>query len=434
MVSSAKTSEHDQQDDAYLTVRDPRTNRNYRIPVNAGAIRASSLSQITMGDKPAVALLSYDPALVNTASCRSAITYIDGDAGVLRYRGYAIEDLAGRTSFLDIAYLLLFGELPTPEQSVSWASRVSASSRMPREILALISTFPSASHPMVVLQAAWSGLSAYRDASRAADDERIRERETPACLGLIATLVAAIIRHAAGHETHVTELAQPYAAGILREVFPNRAEMTDPVFVRALDTLLTLQADHEQNCSTNAVRAVGSSRVDPYSAISAGLAALYGPLHGGANEAVVRMLHDIGSTRNVVAYVDSVKRGERKLMGFGHRIYRSYDPRAKIIKRTATEVFEKTGTNPLLEVALEVERIALADDYFVSRRLYPNVDFYTGLIYEAMGLPTDTYTALFAIARMAGWVAQWQEMVTDPEQKITRPRQLYVGPASRPAP
>jgi citrate synthase len=418
-----------------LAVRDLRTGREYDIPIVDDAIRAADLGRVGRDDEGREGLVSYDPTFMNTASCRSAITYIDGDRGILRYRGYPIEDIAGRFPFLDVAYLLIHGDLPDAAASDAWAGAVEAgSAAVPEPVLQLIATFPRDAHPMTVLLAAWSALAAYRPVSRAADDQAIRDAETPVFLGLISSLVGAVVRHRTGAELRIGPPIRPYAANLLAQVSGNGADASDPALADAIDVLLILQADHEQNCSTNAVRAVGSSRVDPYSATAAGIAALFGPLHGGANEAVIRMLHDIGRIENVPAYIDSVKAGDRRLMGFGHRVYKSYDPRARIIKATAERVFEVTGTNPLLQVALEVERIALADDYFVSRRLYPNVDFYTGLIYEAMGLPTDTYTALFAVARMAGWIAQWREMVVDPEQKIARPRQIYVGPGRREVP
>jgi citrate synthase len=416
---------------ATLCVRDGRTGNEYDLPITDGTVRAGDLARIAPEDDPNAGLVSYDPAFMNTASCRSAITYIDGDRGILRYRGYEIADLAAQRTFLDVAYLLIFGELPTAADSAAWADAVALSSALPPQIDALIATFPRDAHPMTVLLAAWSALGVYRPATGAADDAAVREAETPAFLGLIASLVGAVYRHRTAQAKTGGLLVKPYAAGLLRAMFPDDERKLDQVFVDAIDVLLVLQADHEQNCSTNAVRAVGSSRVEPYAATAAGIAALYGPLHGGANEAVTRMLHEIRTTDAVPAFIEGVKRGERRLMGFGHRVYKSYDPRARIIKATAERVFERTGTNPLLDVALEIERIALGDDYFVSRKLYPNVDFYSGLIYEAMGLPVDTYTTLFGVARMAGWVAQWREMVVDPEQKIARPRQIYVGPAAR---
>jgi citrate synthase len=419
-----------------LEVRDRRTGLEHDIAVTDGAIRATDLLKIGEPGTDHPGLVSYDPAFMNTASCRSAITYIDGDAGILRYRGYPIEQLAERVTHLDVAWLLIHGEMPDAATSRRWAADVAATSDLPPEIVELVATFPPDAHPMAVLLAAWSALGAYHPEAKAVDDPTVRERELPRFLGSIAALVALVFRHRTARplDTPPFDPDAGYAARLLGSMFPEAANRSDSTLVRAVDVLLILQADHEQNASTNAVRAVGSTRVDPYSATAAGIAALYGPLHGGANEAVVGMLHEIGSVDAVPAYIDSVKRGEHKLMGFGHRVYKSYDPRAKIIKRTAEEVFAVTGTNPLLDVALAVERVALEDDYFVSRRLYPNVDFYSGLIYEALGLPPDTYTTMFAVARMAGWIAQWLEMIADPEQKIARPRQIYVGPGERPVP
>jgi citrate synthase len=418
-----------------LDVRDRRTGRSYDLVIEDNAVRATDLGRITLDESPPEGLVSYDPAFLNTASCRSAITFIDGDRGILRYRGYPIEDLAARLPFLDVAYLLIHGELPDGAAAADWAAAIqSGSAELPDAVVELVATFPQDAHPMTVLLAAWSALAAYRSASQAPDDAGVRDRETPVFLGLIAAVVALVVRHRTGRPLSTHRPIRPYAADLLAQLFPERDDWRDPALIAAIDVLLILQADHEQNCSTNAVRAVGSSRVEPYAATAAGIAALFGPLHGGANEAVIRMLHDIAAVDRVPDYIAGVKRGERRLMGFGHRVYKSYDPRARIIKATAERVFERTGTNPLLDVALEVERIALQDEYFVSRKLYPNVDFYSGLIYEALGLPVDTYTTLFAVARMAGWVAQWREMVVDPEQKIARPRQLYVGPGLRAVP
>jgi citrate synthase len=420
------------QAEQYLNLTDQRTDREYRLPITRNAIRATELAKITGPNPDDPGIMSYDPAFMNTASCISAITYVNGEKGILRYRGYPIEQLAGRVDFLDVAYLLIHGELPSATEAAGWARDVEAGSALPAAIEQLVETFPADAHPMSVLLAAWSGLSAYRTNSRLVEDPIRREAESPAFLGAIATLVGLVFRHRTGRPLAIdAPTGMAYATRLLAFLMPARPAGADPILARALDALLILQADHEQNCSTNAVRAVGSSHVDPYSAIAAGIAALYGPLHGGANEAVVRSLHEIGSVDRVPAYIESVKRGERKLMGFGHRIYRSYDPRARIVKEMAGRVFEVTGANPLLEVALAVESVALHDQYFIDRKLYPNVDFYSGLIYEAMGLPVDTYTTVFAVARMAGWVAQWLEAMADPEQKIARPRQIYLGLGER---
>ena len=430
-VLSMTTSPPPEDEDPVLEIRDTRTGRDYRLAVSRSAIRATDLATIEAPGGDA-GLLSYDPAFANTASCTSAITYIDGDAGILRYRGYPIEELPGRIRFLDVACLLITGELPDAAASREWADAVQAASDLPAGIIQLVETFPADAHPMAVLLAAWAGLGTYRGASQAADDHAVRSLEVPHFLGSIAALTGVVFRHRTGRRVTIERpVPRDYATRLYLELFPDTRGAPSAALTDALDVLLILQADHEQNCSTNAVRAVGSSRVEPYSALAAGIAALYGPLHGGANEQVVRMLHDIGSIDRVPAYIEAVKRGERRLMGFGHRIYKSYDPRARIIKDVALRVFEVTGTNPLLEVALAIERVALADSYFVDRKLYPNVDFYSGLIYEAMGLPVDTYTTLFAVARMAGWVAQWLEAIADPEQRIARPRQIYNGPAAR---
>jgi citrate synthase len=413
-----------------LDVTDGRTGSEYQLSIADGAIRATDLEQIVDGE---VGLVSYDPAFVNTASCRSAITYIDGDRGILRYRGYPIEQLVGRISQLDIAWLLIHGELPSDAQAASFGTDVEAASRLPGPIVRLVETFPADAHPMAVLLAAWSALGAYHPEAKEVDDEAARAAAVPGFIGQIASLAALVFRHRTGRPIEQPPLSGDYAQRLLMGMFPEKG-VPDPALARAMDVLLVCQADHEQNCSTNAVRAVGSSRVDPYSATAAGIAALYGPLHGGANEAVVRTLHEIDDVSHVPALIDQVKRKERKLMGFGHRVYKNYDPRAAIIRRTAEEVFAITGRNRLLDVAMEIERIARSDSYFVERNLYPNVDFYSGLIYEAMGLPVDTYTTIFAVARMAGWIAQWLEMIEDPEQKIARPKQLYVGPGVRDLP
>jgi citrate synthase len=418
--------------DPALDVHDRRTGRDYRLRIEDGAIRATELADIPADEPDGVGLLSYDPGFVNTGSCRSAITFVDGDRGILRYRGYPIEQLAGSFPFLDVAALLVDGDLPDAAAARRWQDLVAAGEELPGEIVALVETFPAEAHPMAVVLAAWSALGAYHPEAKSVDDKTVRDTLAPRFIGSIGALAALVFRHRTGRPTIIDPATGDFAGRFYRSMFPDAAD--ENTLTRAIDILLILQADHEQNCSTNAVRAVGSSRVDPYSATAAGIAALYGPLHGGANEAVVRALHEIGSVDRVPAYIEGVKRGERRLMGFGHRVYKSYDPRATIIKRTAEEVFAVTGTNPLLEVAIEVERVALSDPYFIDRKLYPNVDFYSGLIYEAMGLPIDTYTTVFAVARMAGWVAQWLEMIVDPEQKIARPRQIYVGSAERNVP
>ncbi len=420
--------------DGTLHLRDDRTGTELPIDITDGAIRAMDLAKLPGAGLDNTGLASYDPAFANTASCRSAITYIDGDRGILRYRGYPIEEIAGRLPFTTVAYLLNAGELPDAGQTRSWDAAIDRGREIPTAIAALIDTFPPDAHPMAVLLAAWSALGAYHPEARDVDDAAARAEQVPAFLGAISSVVGAVVRHRMRRTAPGAVTGRDYGGRLYLELFGAEAGDLDPVLAEAIDILLVLQADHEQNCSTNAVRAVGSSRVDPYSATAAGIAALFGPLHGGANEAVVRMLHDIGTVERVPAYIERVKAGEVRLMGFGHRVYKSYDPRASIIKTTAGRVFEVTGLNPLLDVALAIEAVALADDYFIQRRLYPNVDFYSGLIYEAMGLPIDAYTTLFAGARMAGWMAQWVEMMGDPEQRIARPRQNYVGPGPRAVP
>jgi citrate synthase len=429
---AATSQDGTSQADARLEIRDRRTGNDYELAIAEGAIRATDLEQISADDAEG-GLVSYDPAFVNTASCRSAITYIDGDKGILRYRGYPIEQLVGRISQLDIAWLLVHGELPSDTEAAGFDTAVAGASELPEPIVRLVETFPADAHPMAVLLAAWSALGAYHPEAKAVDDPEARSAGVPGFLGQIASLTALVFRHRTGRPAAAPQVSGPYAQRLLMGMFPEKG-VPDPALARAMDVLLVCQADHEQNCSTNAVRAVGSSRVDPYSATAAGIAALYGPLHGGANEAVVRTLHEIGDVSHVPALIEQVKRKERKLMGFGHRVYKNYDPRAAIIRRTAEEVFSVTGRNQLLDVAMEIERIARNDSYFVERNLYPNVDFYSGLIYEAMGLPVDTYTTIFAVARMAGWIAQWLELIDDPEQKIARPKQLYVGPGVRDLP
>jgi citrate synthase len=415
-----------------LTVTDNRTGREYTVDVVDGAIRATELRQITAGDDDA-GLLVYDPAYLNTASCRSAITYIDGDAGILRYRGYPIEQLAETAGFLETAYLLLEGELPTAEQLRLWEEDVRLHTYVHTNFQKFLEGFRYDAHPMGMLLGAVGALSTfYPDAKDIADPEG-RYIQRVRLMAKLPTIAAAIFRHSRGLPYVLPRNDLDYIGNFVNMTFEigGRHE-PNPVLQRALEILLILHADHEQNCSTSAVRGVGSSNVDPFSAVSAGIAALYGPLHGGANEAVLRMLDEIGTTDDVPAFVEAVKAGKGRLMGFGHRVYKSYDPRAKLIKQVADSVFAETGLNPKLEIALELERIALEDEYFVSRKLYPNVDFYSGLIYQAMGYPTDYFTVLFALGRLPGWIAQWEEMLDDPEQKISRPRQIYTGEAERP--
>jgi len=415
-----------------LTITDNRTGKSYEIPIKDGTIRASDLRQLKL-DPSDYGLMSYDPAFTNTASTRSAITYLDGDNGKLLYRGYPIEQLAEHSTFLETAYLVLFGELPTSAQLAAWQHAITTHTMVHENIKHLVDAFRHDSHPMGMFISAVGALSSfYPDSSKIFDPE-IRQRNIRRLIAKVPTIAAFSYRHIMGFPYIYPDNDLSYAGNFLNMMF----KMTepkykpDPVLERALDVLFILHADHEQNCSTNTMRAIGSAHADPYVALAGAAAALYGPLHGGANEAVVRMLAKIGSKENIPAFMDSVKRGEGKLMGFGHRIYKNFDPRGKIVKQLAYEVFEVTGRNPLIDIAVELERIALEDEYFISRKLYPNVDFYSGIIYQAMKLPTPMFPVLFAIPRTVGWLAQWVELLNDPEQKIARPRQVYIGPASR---
>jgi citrate synthase len=420
------------QPQGVLRVTDSRTGRAYELPIVDGSIRALDLRQIKDSDDD-FGLLSYDPGFMNTANCRSAITFIDGEKGILRYRGYPIEELAGRVSFLDVASLLIHGELPGKEKSAAWADEITQHTFVHENVKKFIDGFHHDAHPMGILVSTVAALSTfYPGAKEIADNER-RHEQMVRLIAKMPTLAAFAYRHAMGLPYAYPDDELSYAGNFLnmmRRMTEPRYN-PDPVLTRALDVLFTLHADHEQNCSTSAMRVVGSSRVDPYPAAAAATAALYGPLHGGANEQVLRMLNDIGSMENIPATIDRVKRGEMRLMGFGHRVYKNFDPRATIIKTIADQVFEVTGRSRLLDIALELERIALADEYFVSHRLYPNVDFYSGIIYQAMGFPVEMFPVLFAIGRMPGWLAQWEEGILDPDQRISRPRQIYVGPGPR---
>ncbi len=405
-----------------LTIIDNRTGEQVTVPIVDGAIRATEL--------PAV--VSYDPAFLNTAACRSAITYIDGDAGILRYRGFPIEELAETAGFLEIAYLLLAGELPTSQELATWEDEVRIHTYVHESVTKFLEGFRYDAHPMGMLLGAVGALSTFYPDAKEIHDAENRHLQRVRLIAKLPTIAAYIFRHAHGLPYVLPRNDLDYVGNFVNMTFEiGGTYQRNPVLQRALEILLILHADHEQNCSTNAVRGVGSSHVDPFSAVSAGIAALYGPLHGGANEAVLRMLDEIGDKSNIPGFIAEVKAGNGRLMGFGHRVYKSYDPRAKLIKQVADSVFAETGVDPKLEIALELERIALEDDYFVSRRLYPNVDFYSGLIYKAMGYPTDYFTVLFAVGRLPGWIAQWEEMLTDPEQKIARPRQVYIGPGMR---
>ena len=411
-----------------LSVVDNRTGKAYELAITDGAIRATDLRQIRTGPHDA-GLLSYDPAFMNTASTRSAVTFIDGDAGILRYRGYPIEQLAEHCDFLEVAYLLIHGELPIPSASEEWRWQITHHTWVHENVKKFMDGFHHDAHPMSMLISSLAALSTFYPDARESRDAGHRLLQIYRLIAKVPTLAAFAYRHVLGQPYVYPDNDLGYTGNFLNMLFKTTEVKYDPprALARALDVLFILHADHEQNCSTNAVRAVGSSGVDPYSAVAAGAAALYGPLHGGANEAVLRMLRAIGSVARVPEFIRRVKAGEAKLMGFGHRVYKNHDPRARIIKQMADAVFAATRPSPLLPVALELERIALAEDYFIQRRLYPNVDFYSGLIYEAMGLPVEMFPVLFAIPRMAGWLAQWQEMVGDPEQKIARPRQIYTG-------
>jgi citrate synthase len=415
-----------------LTIVDNRSGKSYEIPIEDGAVRAADLRQIKT-DPDDFGLMSYDPAYLNTAACRSAISFIDGDRGILRYRGYAIEELAERSTFLETAYLLLHGELPRPAELDQWVFDVIHHTIIHENIKKFIDGFHHDAHPMGVFVSTVAALSTFYPEAKHIDDAGARRDQIHRLIAKTPTLAAFAHRHTIGMPYAYPDNDLSYAGNFLNMMF-KATEVRykpHPVLERALDVLFILHADHEQNCSTSAMRGVGSAHADPYSTMAAAAAALYGPLHGGANEEVLRMLREIGAKDRVPAYIERVKRGEVKLMGFGHRIYKNYDPRARIIKRVADEVFAVTGKNPLIDLALELERIALQDDYFVTRKLYPNVDFYSGIIYEAMRFPVDMFPVLFAIGRTPGWLAQWQEMLMDKEQRIARPRQLYVGAPER---
>jgi citrate synthase len=416
-----------------LTVTDNRTGKTYEIPVNEDTIRALDVRQIKLNQND-FGMMSYDPAFNNTALCKSKVTFIDGDKGILRYRGYPIEELAERSTYLETAYLILFGELPARKQLEEWSYHVTHHTFIHESIKKFLDGFHYDAHPMGMLISTIAALSTFYPDARHIFDADSRRKQTYRLIGKMPTLAAFAYRHSLGMPYAYPDNELTYPGNFLNMLFKTTElkYRPNPTLEHALDVLFILHADHEQNCSANAMRCVGSSHVDPYSACAAATAALYGPLHGGANEEVLRMLMDIGSIANVPSYIKRVKSGEKRLMGFGHRIYKNYDPRARIIKRVADEVFEVMGRNPLLDIALEVERIALQDDYFVARKLYPNVDFYTGLIYQSMGFPVTMFPVLFAIPRTSGWIAQWEEMLLDPEQKIARPRQVYIGYDKRP--
>jgi len=415
-----------------LTITDNRTGKTYTVPVYKDSIRALDLRQIKVAADD-FGLLSYDPAFMNTAACQSAVTFLDGDRGILRYRGYPIEQLAERCTFLEVAYLLLNGELPDADQLEEWTSEITHHTMIHENLKKLMEGFHYDAHPMGILMSTVAALSTFYPEARNIHDPEIRKRQIARLIGKMPTLAAYAYRHSLGLPYVYPDNDLGYTKNFMNMLW-KRTEpkfRANPVLARALEVLFILHADHEQNCSTSTMRAVGSSYADPYATTAAAIAALSGPLHGGANEEVLRMLDEIGSKARVPAYIEQIKAGHGKLMGFGHRVYKNYDPRARIIKQVANEVFEVTGRNPKLDIALELERIALEDDFFIRRKLYPNVDFYSGIIYQAMGFTPDVFTVLFGIPRTVGWLAQWQEMLQDSEQKIARPRQLYTGSAER---
>ena len=415
-----------------LTITDNRTNKTYEIPIRDGSISAMEFRRIKENPED-FGLMTYDPALTNTAACRSKITWIDGERGILMYRGYPIEQLAENSDFLETAYLLLSGELPTAARMNKWKHNVTVHSMLHENIKKFMEGFQYTAHPMGIFLSTVGAMSTFYPDAKDIFSEDSRKMQTLRLIAKVPSIAAYAYRHSMGLPYVYPDNDLSFTGNFLNMLF----KMTElkyqpnPVLERALDVLFILHADHEQNCSTSAMRGIGSSHADPYSALTGAAAALYGPLHGGANEAVLRMLAEIGTVKQVPAIIKSVKNGERRLMGFGHRVYKSYDPRAKIIKEVADLVFAVTGKNPMLDIALELERIALEDDYFVERKLYPNVDFYSGLIYQAMGFQPDMFPVLFAIPRTAGWIAQWEEMLLDKDQRITRPRQVYEGPKKR---
>jgi citrate synthase len=415
-----------------LSILDKRTKTTYEIPLHKGTARAMDLRQIKTGPED-FGLMTYDPAFMNTASCHSAITFIDGDKGILRYRGYPIEQLAEKCNFLEVAYLLLYGELPTASQLKDWVTKVTYHTMLHESTKKLLEGFRYDAHPMGMFISTVAALSTMYPDARSVSNPEARQLQTLRLIGKVPTIAAYTYRHGLGYPYVYPDNDLSYTENFMNMLW----RMAEPkyranaVLARALDILFILHADHEQNCSTNVMRSVGSSQADPFVATAAAAAALSGPLHGGANEEVLKMLDEIGTKERVPAYIERVKAGQFKLMGFGHRIYKNYDPRARIIKQTADQVFEITGKNPKLAIALELERIALEDEYFIKRKLYPNVDFYSGIIYQAMGFRPEMFTVLFAIPRTAGWLAQWQEMLQDSEQKIARPRQIYTGSDQR---
>lgn len=418
-----------------LFISDGRTGKEYEIPIQYDTIRAIDLRQIKVHEDD-FGMMTYDPAFMNTASCKSTITYIDGDKGILLYRGYPIEQLADDRTYLEVAYLVIYGELPNPNQLRDWEESIRMHTYVHESVKRLMEGFRYDAHPMGIFISTIAALSTFYPEAKNIHDADVRQKQIWRLLGKVPTIAAFALRHSLGHMYIYPDNDLSYSENFLNMMFKiaDTHYKPHPTLARAMDVLFILHADHEQNCSTNTMRSIGSSQVDPYCAAAGAAAALYGPLHGGANEAVLRMLDEIGSKKNVPEFIGSVKAGHGRLMGFGHRVYKNYDPRAKIIKRMADEVFEVTGKNPKLEIALELERIALEDEYFVSRKLYPNVDFYSGLIYQAIGFPVAMFPVLFAIPRMSGWLSQWQELLEDKDQKIARPRQIYLGHMHRDVP
>ncbi len=415
-----------------LTITDNRTGQTYELPIEHNTVKALDFRQIKTAPDD-FGLMTYDPAYMNTAECKSTITYIDGDKGILEYRGYPIEQLAEHSTYLEVAYLLLYGELPSKERLDWWSYRISRHLFLHNSLIEQIQAFRYDAHPMGILVSAVAAMSTLYPEAKDIVSPDVREKQIWRILGQIPTIAAYAYRHRIGRPFNQPDNSLSYTSNLLYMMdFMNQRDYeVNPVLAKALDVLFILHADHEQNCSTATMRGVGSSHTDPYCALSAAAAALYGPLHGGANEAVLRMLQQIGHVKNVPTFIEKVKKGEGRLMGFGHRVYKNYDPRAKIIRKVAYEVFEATTSNPMLEIAVELERIALQDDYFISRKLYPNIDFYSGLIYQALRFPIEYFPFLFAIPRASGWLAQWMEMLQDDEQKIMRPRQVYLGAARR---
>lgn len=415
-----------------LTITDNRTGKQYQLPIEDGAIRAMDLRQIKVADDD-FGLMTYDPAFMNTASCKSRITFIDGDKGILEYRGYPIDQLAEKSTYLEVAYLLLNGELPTESQLDTWTKNVTYHTFINENIKKVIDGFHYNAHPMGMFEATLGALSTFYPDAKDIFNVPVRQKQIFRLIAKVPTIAAFAFRHRIGMQYSYPDNDLSYEGNFLNMMFKTTElkYKPNPILERALSVLYILHADHEQNCSTNAMRSIGSAHTDPFSALAGAAAALYGPLHGGANEMVLRMLKEIGSVDKVPEYVKRVKAGEFRLMGFGHRVYKNYDPRARIIKQVAYEVFEVTGKDPLLDIALELERIALEDEYFVKRRLYPNVDFYSGIIYQAMRIPLDMFPVLFAIPRTSGWLAQWVELLEDEDQKIARPRQIYLGHPKR---